>query len=81
MGDAKVESKPDSANVRFPPFPLLYLGALLLSLFVEWLLGIRGAGPWRLAGLGLAANIRVPGGLIVGAVGRGPDDRRSGAIR
>lgn len=63
-----MESKPDSANVRFPP-PLLYLGALLLSLFVEWLLGIRGAGPWRLAGLGLAANIRVPGGLIVGAVG------------
>lgn len=63
-----MESKPDSANVRFPP-PLLYLGALLLSLFVEWLLGIRGAGPWRLAGLGFPTTLRVPGGLIVGAMG------------
>ena len=43
----------DSAHVQFPP-PLLYLGALLLALALDWVLPF----PTRADGLGLASEIR-----------------------
>jgi len=64
-----MKSNADSANVRVPP-PLLYLGALLLTVSVSNMLGLDGLGvgrPLRLIiGLPLLA-----GGMISTALARG----------
>ncbi|HUE78823.1 MAG TPA: isoprenylcysteine carboxylmethyltransferase family protein [Sphingomicrobium sp.] len=52
-----VQIDQDSPRVRFPP-PLIYLGALLLGVGFDELIGAR-AGLARLHGLGLVAEVRI----------------------
>jgi protein-S-isoprenylcysteine O-methyltransferase Ste14 len=71
-----VQIDQDSPRVRFPP-PLIYLGALLLGIAVDKLIGTR-SGLARLHGLGLRAEVRIwvsvamlTAGLIIGLFAAG----------
>jgi protein-S-isoprenylcysteine O-methyltransferase Ste14 len=71
-----VQIDQDSPRVRFPP-PLIYLGALLLGIATDQLIGAR-PGLARLHGLGLTAEVRVwlavpvlAAGLIIGVLAAG----------
>src|SRR5687767_8298224 len=56
-----VQIDQDSPRVRFPP-PLIYLGALLIGVAVDELMGAR-AGLARLHGLGLGGGLRTAAAL------------------
>jgi protein-S-isoprenylcysteine O-methyltransferase Ste14 len=71
-----VQIDQDSPRVRFPP-PLIYLGALLLGIGVDQLIGTR-SGLARLHGFGLSAEVRIwiavavlAAGLIIGLLAAG----------
>ena len=71
-----VQIDQDSPRVRIPP-PIVYLGALLLGIAVDKLLGTR-SGLARLQGVGLGAEVRVwiavavlAAGLIIGLLAAG----------
>jgi protein-S-isoprenylcysteine O-methyltransferase Ste14 len=71
-----VQIDQDSPRVRFPP-PLIYLGALLIGVAVDELIGAR-AGLARLHGLGLGDGLRTAAalaalvaGLVVGLLATG----------
>lgn len=70
----------DSPQVRFPP-PLIYLGALVLGIALDELLGAR-AGLARLHGLGLADGFRIGAavaamltGMVIGLLATGRFNR------